>query len=80
MERATVGSYESLCSTRANLSQVVMFAVVFAVVPSILPEMVGYTLYIFAPNVRVASILGGEIDTGKRVNLIRTYTGTLYVA
>jgi ABC-type phosphate/phosphonate transport system, permease component len=76
MERATVGIYESLCSTRANLSQVVMFAVV----PSILPEMVGYTLYIFAPNVRVASILGGEIDTGKRVNLIRTYTGTLYVA
>ncbi|MDE5080871.1 MAG: hypothetical protein O4859_05880 [Trichodesmium sp. St18_bin1] len=76
MERATVGIYESLCSTRANLSQVLMFAVV----PSILPEMVGYTLYIFAPNVRVASILGGEIDTGKRVNLIRTYTGTLYVA
>ena len=76
MERATVGIYESLCSTRANLSQVL----VFAVVPSILPEMVGYTLYIFAPNVRVASILGGEIDTGKRVNLIRTYTGTLYVA
>ena len=76
MELATVGIYESLCSTRANLSQVVMFAVV----PSILPEMVGYTLYIFAPNVRVASILGGEIDTGKRVNLIRTYTGTLYVA
>ena len=76
MERATVGIYESLCSTRANLSQVVMFAVV----PSILPEMVEYTLYIFAPNVRVASILGGEIDTGKRVNLIRTYTGTLYVA
>ena len=76
MERATVGIYESLCSTRANLSQVVMFAVV----PSILPEMVGYTLYIFAPNVRVAAILGGEIDTGKRVNLIRTYTGTLYVA
>ena len=76
MKRATVGIYESLCSTRANLSQVVMFAVV----PSILPEMVGYTLYIFAPNVRVASILGGEIDTGKRVNLIRTYTGTLYVA
>ena len=76
MERATVGIYESLCSTRANLSQVLMFAVV----PSILPEMVGYTLYIFAPNVRVASILGGEIDTGKRVNLIRTYTGTLYGA
>ena len=76
MKRATVGIYESLCSTRANLSQVLMFAVV----PSILPEMVGYTLYIFAPNVRVASILGGEIDTGKRVNLIRTYTGTLYVA
>ena len=76
MERATVGIYESLCSTRANLSQVLMFAVV----PSILPEMVGYTLYIFAPNVRVASILGGEIDTGKRVNLIRTYAGTLYVA
>ena len=76
MERATVGIYESLCSTRANLSQVLMFAVV----PSILPEMVGYTLYIFAPNVRAASILGGEIDTGKRVNLIRTYTGTLYVA
>ena len=76
MERATVGIYESLCSTRANLSQVLMFAVV----PSILPEMVGYTLYIFAPNVRVASILDGEIDTGKRVNLIRTYTGTLYVA
>ena len=76
MELATVGIYESLCSTRANLSQVLMFAVV----PSILPEMVGYTLYIFAPNVRVASILGGEIDTGKRVNLIRTYTGTLYVA
>ena len=76
MELATVGIYESLCSTRANLSQVVMFAVV----PSILPEMVEYTLYIFAPNVRVASILGGEIDTGKRVNLIRTYTGTLYVA
>ena len=76
MELATVGIYESLCSTRANLSQVLMFAVV----PSILPEMVGYTLYIFAPNVRVASILGGEIDTDKRVNLIRTYTGTLYVA
>ena len=76
MELATVGIYEGLCSTRANLSQVLMFAVV----PSILPEMVGYTLYIFAPNVRVASILGGEIDTGKRVNLIRTYTGTLYVA
>jgi phosphonate transport system permease protein len=76
MEWATVGIYESLYSTRANLSQVVMFAVV----PSILPEMVGYTLYIFAPNVRAASILGGEIDTGKRVNLIRTYTGTLYVA
>ena len=76
MELATVGIYEGLCSTRANLSQVVMFAVV----PLILPEMVGYTLDIFAPNVRAASILGGEIDTGKRVNLIRTYTGTLYVA
>ncbi|MCL2932777.1 MAG: phosphonate ABC transporter, permease protein PhnE [Trichodesmium sp. MAG_R03] len=54
MERVTVDIYEGVRSTGANLSQVVMFAAV----PSILPEMVGYTLYIFDRNVRMASVLG----------------------
>ena len=54
MERVNIGIYEGLRSTGANISQVV----IFAAVPSILPEIVGYTLYIFDRNVRMASVLG----------------------
>ena len=54
MERVTPGIYEGVRSTRANLPQVV----ILAAVPSILPEMAGYTLYIFDRNVRMASVLG----------------------
>lgn len=54
MERVTAGTYEGIRSTGANFTQVVMLAAV----PSILPEMAGYTLYIFDRNVRMASVLG----------------------
>jgi len=54
MERVAPGIYEGVRSTGANFPQVVMLAAV----PSILPEMAGYTLYIFDRNVRMASVLG----------------------
>ena len=54
MERVPPGIYEGIRSTGANLPQVV----ILAAVPSILPEMAGYTLYIFDRNVRMASVLG----------------------
>ncbi|MBG1270217.1 phosphonate ABC transporter, permease protein PhnE [Nostoc sp. WHI] len=54
MERVNPGIYEAINATGANFLQVVMFAAW----PSILQEVVGYTLYIFDRNVRVATVLG----------------------
>lgn len=54
MERLPAGTYDGVRCTGAGFIQVVMLAAV----PSILPEMAGYTLYIFDRNVRMASVLG----------------------
>ncbi len=54
MERVNPGIYEGIRCTGANFPQTVMLAAV----PSILPEMAGYVLYVFDRNLRMASILG----------------------
>ncbi|MBD2772709.1 phosphonate ABC transporter, permease protein PhnE [Iningainema tapete] len=54
MERVEPGVYEAINATGANFLQLVMFAAW----PSIIQEVVGYTLYIFDRNVRVATVLG----------------------
>ncbi|GAB4238866.1 MAG: phosphonate ABC transporter, permease protein PhnE [Stanieria sp.] len=54
MERVEAGVYEGVSATGASLLQVVMYAAW----PSILQEAIGYILYIFDRNVRVATVLG----------------------
>lgn len=54
MERVEPGIYEAVNATGANFLQLVMFAAW----PSIVQEVIGYTLYIFDRNVRVATVLG----------------------
>lgn len=54
MERVDPGIYEAINATGANFFQLVMFGVW----PSIIQEVIGYTLYIFDRNVRVATVLG----------------------
>lgn len=54
MERVDGGVYEAMSACGAGFSQTVMFAAW----PSITRETVGYTLYIFDRNVRMASVLG----------------------
>lgn len=54
MERVSPGIYEATKATGASFPQVILFAAL----PSISQEMVGYTLYIFDRNVRMASVLG----------------------
>ncbi len=54
MERVEPGIYEAVNATGANFLQLVMFAAW----PSIIQEVIGYTLYIFDRNVRVATVLG----------------------
>lgn len=54
MERVDKGVYEAINATGANFLQLVMFAAW----PSIIQEVIGYTLYIFDRNVRVATVLG----------------------
>lgn len=54
LERVDAGIYEAVAATGASRLQVVMYAGW----PSILREALGYTLYIFDRNVRMASVLG----------------------
>ncbi len=54
MERVEPGIYETLQSTGASFPQVVAFAAI----PSIFQEIIGYTLYTFDRNVRMATVLG----------------------
>lgn len=54
MERVEAGVYEGVAATGASLLQIVMYAAW----PSIIQEAIGYTLYIFDRNVRVATVLG----------------------
>ena len=54
IERVEPGIYEAVNATGANFIQLVMFAAW----PSITREVIGYTLYIFDRNVRVATVLG----------------------
>ncbi|MFO1318459.1 MAG: phosphonate ABC transporter, permease protein PhnE [Burkholderiales bacterium] len=54
MERVEPGVYEALAATGASLPQ----RALFAAWPSILREAVGYALFIFDRNVRMASVLG----------------------
>ncbi|MEW5904402.1 MAG: phosphonate ABC transporter, permease protein PhnE [Pseudomonadota bacterium] len=54
MERVDPGVYEAIAATGASRLQVVMYAAW----PSIQREALGYTLYIFDRNVRMASVLG----------------------
>lgn len=54
MERVEPGIYEAVNATGANFIQLVMFAAW----PSIVQEIISYTLYIFDRNVRVATVLG----------------------
>lgn len=54
LERVDGGVYEAVAATGASFSQTVMYAGW----PSIAREAVGYTLYTFDRNVRMASVLG----------------------
>ncbi|SRR5579883_123429 len=54
IERVEPGIYEAINATGANFLQLVLFAAW----PSIIQEVIGYTLYIFDRNVRVATVLG----------------------
>ena len=54
LERVDGGVYEAVSATGASRLQVVMYAGW----PSILREVLGYTLYIFDRNVRMAAVLG----------------------
>lgn len=54
LERVDGGVYEALAATGAGRMQMVMYAGW----PSIQRESLGYTLYIFDRNVRMASVLG----------------------
>lgn len=54
MERVDGGVYQALASTGAGFSQMVMLAAW----PTILREALGYIVYIFDRNVRMASVLG----------------------
>jgi len=54
LERVDGGVYEAVSATGASRLQVVMYAGW----PSILREALGYTLYIFDRNVRMAAVLG----------------------
>ena len=54
LERVDAGIYEAVSATGASRLQIVMYAGW----PSILREALGYTLYIFDRNVRMASVLG----------------------
>ena len=54
MERVDKGVYEAIYATGANFLQLIMFAAW----PSIIQEVIGFTLYMFDRNVRVATVLG----------------------
>ncbi len=54
MERVDKGVYEGVSATGSNSLQLIMYAAW----PSILQEAIGYTLYIFDRNVRMATVLG----------------------
>ncbi|MDJ0662729.1 MAG: phosphonate ABC transporter, permease protein PhnE [Crocosphaera sp.] len=54
MERVDKGVYEGVSATGTNTLQLIMYAAW----PSILQEVIGYTLYIFDRNVRMATVLG----------------------
>jgi phosphonate transport system permease protein len=54
IERVNPEIYEAINATGASFLQLVMFAAW----PSVIQEVIGYTLYIFDRNVRVATILG----------------------
>jgi phosphonate transport system permease protein len=54
LERIDQGVYEGVAATGANFPQLVMYAGW----PSILRESLGYIIYIFDRNVRMASVLG----------------------
>ncbi len=54
MERVDKGIYEGVSATGTNTLQLIMYAAW----PSILQEVIGYTLYIFDRNVRMATVLG----------------------
>ncbi len=54
MERVDKGVYEGVSATGTNTLQLIMYAAW----PSILREAIGYTLYIFDRNVRMATVLG----------------------
>ncbi len=68
MERVEPGIYETLWSTGASFPQVIAFAAI----PSIFPEIIGYTLYTFDRNVRMATILGLVGAGGIGVELEKT--------
>jgi len=54
LERVDAGVYEAVAATGASRVQIVMYAGW----PSIMREVLGYTLYIFDRNVRMAAVLG----------------------
>ncbi|WP_035799973.1 phosphonate ABC transporter, permease protein PhnE [Crocosphaera chwakensis] len=54
MERVDKGVYEGVSATGTNTLQLILYAAW----PSILQEAIGYTLYIFDRNVRMATVLG----------------------
>jgi phosphonate transport system permease protein len=54
LERVNAGVYEAVAATGASRVQIVMYAGW----PSIMREVLGYTLYIFDRNVRMAAVLG----------------------
>jgi phosphonate transport system permease protein len=72
MERVNPGIYEAVSATGASFLQQIMFAAW----PAIIREVVGYTLYIFDRNVRMAAVLGlvgaGGIGLALQQNL-RTF-------
>lgn len=72
MERVNPGIYEAISATGASFLQQIMFAAW----PAIIREVVGYTLYIFDRNVRMAAVLGlvgaGGIGLALQQNL-RTF-------
>jgi phosphonate transport system permease protein len=72
MERVDRGIYEGVRATGAGSVQLIMFAAW----PMILREAIGYTLYIFDRNVRMATVLGlvGAGGIGKAIyDLIRIF-------
>lgn len=72
MERVDRGIYEGVRATGASFSQLL----IFAAWPMTLREVVGYTLYIFDRNVRMATVLGlvGAGGIGKAIyDLIRIF-------